>query len=102
MAFIVLALTQVFHAFNMRSKKSLFRISFFSNKFLLGAFFLSTALVALVVFVPALAYFFGLTTLPVKLYLIALLLSFVPIPVIELTKLFGLIKNNQHKTKEAF
>jgi Ca2+-transporting ATPase len=34
MAFLVLAGTQIFHAFNMRSVHSLFRIGFFSNKYL--------------------------------------------------------------------
>ncbi|MDL2323767.1 cation-translocating P-type ATPase [Ruminococcaceae bacterium OttesenSCG-928-A16] len=92
MAFLVLALTQVFHSFNMRSNKSLFKIGPFTNKHLNGAAALSIVLTLLVVFIPPVAVAFGLTQLPPLMYLIALALAFVPIPVIELTKALGLHK----------
>jgi Ca2+-transporting ATPase len=96
MAFIVLALTQVFHAFNMRSDRSLFKVGVFTNKYLTGAAALSILLVALVVFVPFLQGLFGLTALSTRLYLIALGLSLAPIPVLEICKLVGLIKHHEH------
>ena len=52
MAFIVLALSQVVQAFNMRSEHSLFAIGPFTNKNLNGAAALSVLLVLLVVFTP--------------------------------------------------
>lgn len=93
MAFFILALTQVVHSFNMRSSHSLFRIGFFSNKNLCRAAAVSTALIALVLFVPPVTSVFGLTQLTGGMYLIALGLACVPLPVLELSKKIGLIKH---------
>ena len=92
LAFMVLALSQVIQAFNMRSDHSLFKIGPFTNKKLNGAVLISVLLVALVMFTPA-KVAFGLVTLPWKLYLIGLGLIMVPLIVMELSKLFGVIKN---------
>lgn len=93
LAFLVLSLSQVVQAFNMRSEHSLFRIGPFTNRTLNGAALLSVLLVALVLFTP-LRTPFGLTTLPAWLYLLGLLLSFVPLVVMELSKAFGLIRHH--------
>lgn len=93
MAFMVLALSQVIQAFNMRSDHSLFRIGPFSNKALNGAAALSILMVLLVLLVPGLNTAFGLVYLPAELYLIGVGLVFVPVVIMELSKLFGLIKN---------
>jgi len=95
MAFLVLALSQIFHAFNMRSNHSLFSIGFFSNKYLNGAAVISTALIALVAFIPAVARVFGLVPLPASSYLLAVGLAMVPIAVLEFSKAFGLIKHQE-------
>lgn len=97
MAFIVLAMTQVFHSFNMRSDRSLFKIGVFSNKYLTCAAGLSLLLVLLVVFVPFLQGLFGLTALTLRLYLIALGLSLAPIPVLEICKAVGIITHHAHR-----
>lgn len=94
MAFMVLALSQVIQAFNMRSEHSLFKIGVFSNKNLNGAALISILLVALVLFTP-IRVAFGLVALPANLYLIALGLILVPLLVMEVSKAFGLIKH-QH------
>ncbi len=86
MAFAVLSLSQVFHSFNMRSKRSLFEIGPFGNIKLDLAALLSTLLVAAVMFTP-LRFAFGLVILPLKLYLIALALILAPLAVMELSKL---------------
>lgn len=95
MAFMVLASTQVFHAFNMRSNHSLFKTGFFTNKYLNGAAALSLFLIALITFVPPFALVFGLTALPGHLYLIALGLALIPIIVLEIAKAAGMIKHHQ-------
>lgn len=95
MAFVVLALSQVIHSFNMRSERSLFKTGFFSNKYLNGAALLSAALIALVVFIPPVATVFGLMQLSAGLYLTALGLALVPLVVLELSKAFGLIKHHK-------
>ena len=92
MAFMVLSLSQVVQAFNMRSERSVFRIGPFTNKTLNGAALISTALVALVLFTPV-RHAFKLEILSWELYLIGLGLILVPLVVMELCKLFGLIKH---------
>ncbi len=91
MAFMVLALCQIVQAYNMRSEHSLFKIGPFKNKTLNLAALTSTALVALVLFTP-IGKAFKVIMLPWQLYLIALGLIFVPLVVMELSKLLGLIK----------
>ena len=94
MAFMVLALTQIVQAFNMRSQRSLFKIGPFGNSKLNGAALISVILVALVLFVPGLNTIFGLAYLPVYMYFIGLGLIFVPFAVMELAKLFGFIRHH--------
>lgn len=88
MAFIVLAGTQIFHAFNMRSTHSLFKTGFFTNKYLNGAALVSLLLICLVIFIPPVATAFGLTRLAAPLYIAGLGLALVPILVLELYKRF--------------
>lgn len=92
MAFIVLSLSQVIQAYNMRSDHSLFKIGVFTNKKLNMACLVSIVLVLLVVFTP-LKVLFGLIDLPIELHLIALGLIVVPVLVMELSKAFGLIRH---------
>ncbi len=93
MAFIVLSISQIIQAFNMRSDHSLFKIGFFTNSKLNGACLLSILLVFIVLFTPV-RIAFGLIYLPAKLYLIALGLIFIPLAVMEFSKAIGLIKHN--------
>ena len=94
LAFLVLALSQVVQAFNMRSERSLFRIGPFTNSNLNLAATASVLLVILVMFTP-LSGPFGLIRLPLSLYLRGLGLIFVPLLVMEFSKAFGLIRH-QH------
>ncbi|MBE6999840.1 MAG: calcium-translocating P-type ATPase, PMCA-type [Ruminococcaceae bacterium] len=88
LAFMVLALSQVVQAYNMRSDRSLFRIGPFGNKTLNLASLTSVALMVLVLFTPVRAAF-GLVTLTPALYLFGLGLILVPLVVMELGKLLG-------------
>ncbi|MBI5804261.1 HAD-IC family P-type ATPase [Candidatus Pacearchaeota archaeon] len=59
-AFIILSLTQVFNMFNMRSlKNSVFKIGFFKNRFVIGAFALSLAILISLLYIPYLKVLFG-------------------------------------------
>ena len=60
LAFMILALSQVFHAFNMRSNMSLFKVGVFSNRNMNKAALVSLVLMAIVLFVPPVASVFGL------------------------------------------
>ena len=89
LAFMILALSQVFHAFNMRSNMSLFKVGVFSNRNMNKAALVSLVLMAIVLFVPPVASVFGLTQLPAWLYLVGLGCSLVSIPILEFTKAMG-------------
>lgn len=93
MAFMVLSLSQVVQAFNMRSERSLFKTGIFTNKKLNQATLVSTLLVLVVLFTPV-SNLFGVVMLSGKLYMIALCLIFTPVVVMELSKAFGLIKHH--------
>jgi Ca2+-transporting ATPase len=88
MAFIVLALSELVHVFNIRdSKKSIFKTNLFNNKILIGATLLSAMLMFVVLFIPALRMVFSIPILPVDNILEIVILVFSPIAVVELFKL---------------
>ena len=93
LAFMVLALSQVVQAFNMRSERSLFKVGFFTNKTLNKAALISTGLMVLVMFTP-LSGIFGLITLSPWLYLAGVGLILFPLAMMEFSKAFGLIKHH--------
>lgn len=91
MAFLVLGYSQILHAFNMRSAKSLFQTGIFTNQKLNLAALASIILMACVLFLPPLSQIFGLTILPARMYGTGFALAFFPIIVLELAKALGLI-----------
>lgn len=93
LAFMVLSLSQIVQAFNMRSEHSLFKLGFFTNGALNKAALCSVALVAMVLFTP-LRTVFGLISLKGAQYLIGLGLLMSPLAVMELAKLCGLIRKH--------
>ncbi|MDL2292110.1 calcium-translocating P-type ATPase, PMCA-type [Acholeplasma sp. OttesenSCG-928-E16] len=95
MTFMVLALTQLFHAFNLRSQTaSIFSIK--PNKMLVGAFVISFALQLAVVLVPGIQNAFvaegtghnGLAMPDGLEWLIIAGMSIVPVVVLEIVKIF--------------
>ncbi len=92
LAFFVLAMSQVIHSFNMRSSQSLFKTGLFGNKTLNKAVLISFILVLLVVFTP-IGVAFQMVKLPFYCYAVGILLSLVPVLVMEGAKKFGLIRD---------
>ena len=92
MAFLVLSMSQIVQAYNMRSEHSLFAIGPFTNQALNKAALISILLTALVLFTPV-RIAFGLVILPWQMYLLALVLILIPVLVMEFSKKFGLIKH---------
>ena len=89
MAFMVLALSELTHVFNIRdNKKSIFRTNIFNNMKLIGAIIVSAALMLIVLFVPALRAMFSIPMLPMNNILEIIGLVFAPIVIVELFKLF--------------
>ena len=92
MAFLVLSLTQIVQAFNMRSQHSLFVIGPFTNHKLNWAALASLLLVCLVLFTPV-GVAFQLVLLPGWLYAAALGLILTPLVVMEIAKAIGLVRH---------
>lgn len=90
MAFSVLAFSQLFHAFNLRS----FRHSIVSksefNKWLLVAALVNAFMMVAVLEIPVLQNIFKLANMDMSHWGIVLGLAFVPIPVVEVMKLLKL------------
>lgn len=99
MAFLTLSMAEIFHSFNMRSlKHSIFKMKK-QNLWLWGASFLSLLLTTLVIEVPFLANAFSLVELNFKGYLVAILIAFTVIPIVEAVKFVSAIieKNKSDK-----
>lgn len=86
MAFAVLALSQLVHAFNVRSSHSLFKIGFFSNRHMVYACVLSLTLMLTVLFVPFLRGAFGIIAMNGLELAIVAGLSAAPLLLCELEK----------------
>ncbi len=86
MAFITMSMAEVFHSFNMRSRKySIFTIKR-QNPYLWGAMLASVAATALVIFVPFLSTAFGLQPVSVTSYLVSIGLAATVVPIVEIVK----------------
>ncbi|WP_259107905.1 HAD-IC family P-type ATPase [Pseudomonas sp. JUb42] len=88
MAFMTLALVQILHALNVRSRRrSALTRGFFTNKWLWSAMAVCLGLQLLTVNVPALRVVLGTTALQVEDWAVIIGCSVVPVAVVELTKL---------------
>jgi Ca2+-transporting ATPase len=86
MAFSVLSLSQLVHAFNTRSDKSVFRIGLTSNPRMTLSFLVCLAMQLTVVTIPALASIFRVVPLSVTQWLMVGGLSLLPLPLVEIQK----------------
>ena len=86
MAFVAIGVLELVHSFNIKSGKSIFKVGILENKFLLGSFILGVFVQTIVVIIPMLANIFKLVPLNFIQWGITLLISIIPIPVIELQK----------------
>ena len=98
MVFCVLAFSQLVHVFNVRDNKtSIFKTGIFSNKQLILAVLASAALMLGILLIPALRHVFSIPVLPVGNILEIVVLSLMPLIVVEL---FKLIKINTSKSEK--
>lgn len=86
-AFLVLCLGRLFHGFSCRSDLPLSKIGVFSNKNTVYAFLIGLALVAPIVFVPAIGGMFGVVSLSASQILTILGLAFAPTLVVQAIKM---------------
>ena len=88
MAFSTLCLARLFHGFNCRGKKSIFKLGVFNNKYSWYAFLLGLILLNTVLFVPPIQEIFQVTPLNTPLFVWIYLLAFLPTLLIQLYKVF--------------
>ena len=86
MAFSTLTFARLLHGFNCRSQHSIFKIGFKNNWYSLAAFALGTALLALILFVPALHGLFAVQSLSGQEVWLIVILAIIPTILIQLVK----------------
>lgn len=86
MVFSVLSLSQLFHSFNMRSEHSIRKIGLFSNPQLLLSFIICAFLQIAVISIEPLAAIFSVVPLNLAQWSIVMVLSFMPIVIVEIQK----------------
>lgn len=86
MAFSTLTLARLFHGFNCRGKRSIFRMGLTSNPYSLYAFAAGAALLGLVTFIPGLHKLFQIQTMSMTAVGQVILLAFLPTLIIQLKR----------------
>ena len=88
MAFLTMSMAEVFHSYNMRSRRSsVFRMPK-QNKYLLGSMIAAVVLTTAVLYVPFLSNAFGFKHISLAEYAISMLLAVSVIPIVEIIKFF--------------
>lgn len=95
MAFLTLSGCQLFHAYNVKSEKSVFNKNIFKNKFLNFAFVVGFILQMIVIYVPKLNEAFKLSPLSFDKLMICIGISFVTVIVMEISKLIKRISKKK-------
>lgn len=99
MAFCVLSLSQLVHAFNMRSEHSVFSVGLFTNKYLVGAFVAGVILQCSVVMIEPLSLLFKVTPLDGFCWAAVAVLSMSPLVIVELQKLLNRARFERKESK---
>ena len=92
MAFAVLSLSQLFHAFSCRSDRPIVMAGLFKNPYMWLAFAGSLILLCVVLFVPVISTAFGIASLSGSAITIILILSLVPFVASEIVKFVNHIR----------
>lgn len=86
MAFLTLAMAEIFHSFNMRSRRQTIAKMGSINWYLVGAMVLSLVLSTVVIYIPFLAEAFDFAHISLTEYAISLALAVCVIPIVEIVK----------------
>lgn len=87
MAFLTLSMSEIFHSFNMRSRRQSIGKMGSMNWYLIGAMVLSLVLSTVVIYVPFLKDAFDFAAIDAREYFTALVLAVLVIPIVEIIKL---------------
>lgn len=100
MAFLVMAATEVFHSWNMRSRhNSIFSLNT-HNPALFGAIALSVLLTSAMIFTESISKIFSLSQLTLSEYILSMLISLSIIPIVELCKIIRRILRNRRNDRK--
>ncbi len=88
MAFLALSMAEIFHSFNMRSRRQSIAAMGSLNWYLIGAMVLSLLLSTVVIYVPFLREAFDFAPISLTEYATALGIAFLVIPIVEIVKCF--------------
>ncbi len=92
MAFLVLSLSQLTQAMNCRSKESLFKIGFFTNKTMIRGALVSILVVLIICLVPPIEAMFRIVDISMYHWIWVVCLSIAPLVITEIVKGFLSIK----------
>lgn len=87
MAFLILGYSSVVHAFNCRSKESIFKIKFTSNKRMFEMVLLSLAILTIIALLPGLQSALHLVPLAKEHWQIVIILAILPLVITEIVKI---------------
>ena len=97
MAFAVLSLSQLVHAFNVRSERSVFRMGLFSNPKMLLSFVVCLGLQVSVISIPMLSAVFKTACLNGPQWLTVAALALAPLMVVEVEKWYARCKKKRRQ-----
>ena len=103
MAFVSLGLLELVHSFNIKSEESIFKTGILENKYLVLSFFAGSLMQVIVVIIPYFAKVFNLVSLDKNQWIYTIVISILPIFIIELQKKINKIrfgKSNYLKKEE--
>ena len=86
MAFLTLSMAEIFHSFNMRSRRQSIAKMGSINWYLVGAMVLSLVLSTVVIYIPFLADAFNFAHISLIEYSISMALALCVIPIVEIVK----------------
>ena len=92
MAFLSLGILELVHSFNIKGEESILKTGLFENRYLVGALVLGTLLQVVVVVISPLAQIFDVVTLNSVQWLMTVIISILPVVIVELQKKFNAYK----------
>lgn len=100
MAFVALGLLELIHSFNIKSEESIFKSGVFENKYLIFSFLGGGFLQIIVVIIPFFANIFNLVPLTKVQWIFTILISFLPLVIVEIQKNYNEYSNEKNILNE--
>lgn len=101
MAFISLGMLELVHSFNIRTEESIFKVGIFKNIYLTCAVILGVIMELIVVTIPKIAKIFNVVPLNKEQWLYTIIISILPIFIIEGQKILNKMKFEKVVYKKA-